>query len=50
MIWPARAAGANTIAIHAQCHVEKFYQALGFKRIGGVFDEADIPHVRMELS
>ncbi len=46
----ARAAGAGTIAIHAQCHAEKFYQALGFRRVGGVFDEADIPHVRMELS
>ncbi len=46
----ARAAGADTIEIHAQCHAEKFYQALGFRRVGGVFDEADIPHVRMELS
>ena len=46
----ARAAGAGTIAIHAQCHAEQFYQWLGFKRFGGVFDEADIPHVRMELS
>lgn len=46
----SRAAGAATIAIHAQCHAEEFYLALGFKRIGGVFDEADIPHVRMEMS
>jgi predicted GNAT family N-acyltransferase len=46
----ARAAGAATIAIHAQCHAEEFYQALGFRRVGGVFDEADIPHVRMELT
>jgi len=46
----ARAAGAATIAIHAQCHAEEFYRALGFRRIGGVFDEADIPHVRMELA
>jgi len=45
----ARAAGAGTIVIHAQCHAEKFYKALGFRRIGGVFDEAGIPHVRMEL-
>lgn len=45
----ARAAGAATIAIHAQCHAEEFYQALGFRRIGHVFDEAGIPHVRMEL-
>lgn len=46
----ARTAGAATIAIHAQCHAEEFYEALGFKRIGGVFDEADIMHIRMELS
>ena len=45
----ARAAGAATIAIHAQCHAEAFYRSLGFKRLGGVFDEAGIPHVRMEL-
>ena len=50
MIEDSRADGARTITIHAQCHAEKFYQALGFKRIGGVFDEADIPHIRMELS
>lgn len=45
----ARASGAATIAIHAQCHAEEFYRSLGFKRLGGVFDEAGIPHVRMEL-
>jgi predicted GNAT family N-acyltransferase len=46
----AQAAGATTIAINAQCHAEEFYRALGFKRIGDIFDEADIPHVRMELN
>ena len=45
----ARTGGAATIAIHAQCHAEDFYAALGFRRIGGIFDEANIPHVRMEL-
>ena len=45
----ARAKGAVTIAINAQCHAEVFYRALGFNRIGDIFDEADIPHVRMEL-
>jgi len=44
----ARAAGIKRIVIHAQCHAEAFYQALGFVRVGGVFDEAGIPHVRME--
>ena len=45
----ARAAGAATIAIHAQSHAERFYRGLGFYRIGGIFEEAKIPHVRMEL-
>lgn len=45
----ARSSGAGTIAIHAQCHAETFYRALGFRRIGGIFEEANIPHVRMEL-
>jgi predicted GNAT family N-acyltransferase len=41
-------AGARRIVIHAQCHAEAFYAALGFDRTGGVFEEAGIPHVRME--
>lgn len=45
----ARAMAPATIAIHAQCHAEGFYRSLGFRTIGGVFDEADIPHVRMVL-
>lgn len=44
----AHASGVCRIVIHAQCHAEPFYAALGFVRIGGVFDEAGIPHVRME--
>lgn len=46
----ARRDGAATVAIHAQCHAENFYEALGFRRIGGIFEEANIRHVRMELS
>ena len=45
----ARAAKAESIAIHAQCHAEHFYGGLGFRTEGGVFDEAGIPHVRMIL-
>ena len=45
----ARASGAAIVAIHAQCHAEAFYEALGFHRVGDEFDEANIPHVRMEL-
>ena len=43
----ARAAGVRRIVIHAQCHAEAFYQVLGFERVGGVFEEAGIAHVRM---
>lgn len=46
----ARAAGATDIVIHAQCHAEAFYMALGFRRVGDMFDEAGIPHIRMELA
>ena len=45
----ARVTGANTISIHAQCHAVEFYEALGFRRIGDEFQEANIAHVRMEL-
>ena len=48
VIADAHAAGAAVIAIHAQCHARDFYAALGFAAVGGVFDEAGIPHVRME--
>ncbi|MBK18161.1 MAG: GNAT family N-acetyltransferase [Rhodospirillaceae bacterium] len=44
----AREDGAGTVAIHAQCHAEKFYLGLGFERIGDVFEEAGIPHIYME--
>ena len=44
----ARAAGVRRIVIHAQCHAEAFYEALDFVRVGGVFEEAGIAHVRME--
>lgn len=46
----ARAGGASEIVIHAQCHAEHFYAGLGFRTVGDVFDEAGIPHVRMELA
>ena len=43
----AASSGAETIAIHAQCHAEAFYEDLGFVTEGDVFEEAGIPHVRM---
>jgi predicted GNAT family N-acyltransferase len=46
----ARSSDADTIAINAQCHAEDFYLALGFRRVGDIFEEANIPHIRMELT
>lgn len=39
--------GIERIIVHAQRRVEGFYDALGYERIGGEFDEAGIPHVEM---
>ena len=37
-----------TIAIHAQCHAQSFYETLGFKKFGDEFEEAGISHLYME--
>jgi predicted GNAT family N-acyltransferase len=36
------------IVLHAQVHAIGFYESLGFLASGEVFDEAGIPHRRME--
>lgn len=33
--------------MHAQTHAMRFYEAQGWRRCGGEFDEAGIPHVTM---
>ncbi len=43
----AHRAGFTTFLLHAQAHLEAFYASFGFERIGGIFDEAGIPHVKM---
>jgi predicted GNAT family N-acyltransferase len=40
--------GTRTTAIHAQCHAQTFYEAIGFIQIGEEFEEAGIPHIYME--
>ncbi len=40
--------GASLIWFHAQLHAVGFYEKLGFHRVGDVFLEAGIEHVRME--
>lgn len=43
----AEAAGFETLVLHAQAHLEALYASFGFARVGGVFEEAGIAHVRM---
>lgn len=40
--WP----GAG-ICIGAQAHLEDFYRELGFTRVGDVYDDEGIPHIKM---
>lgn len=43
----ARQAGYERLVLHAQAHLEALYASFGFRRVGEVFDEAGIPHVKM---
>lgn len=40
--------GVEKIKLHAQTRVESFYRRLGYETTSGVFQEADIDHVKME--
>ncbi|MBP2251737.1 putative GNAT family N-acyltransferase [Halarchaeum solikamskense] len=44
----AREAGHDRAVLDAQTSAAGFYAARGYERVGGVFDEAGIPHVTME--
>ncbi len=39
--------GRETLYLHAQLHAVPFYEKLGFRTEGEIFDEAGIPHVLM---
>ncbi|MCL2708936.1 MAG: GNAT family N-acetyltransferase [Defluviitaleaceae bacterium] len=39
--------GGESQTVHAQTSAIKFYEKLGFRRVGGVFAEAGIDHVTM---
>lgn len=43
----ATEAGFSTTVLHAQAHLESFYASFGYVRVGDVFEEAAIPHVKM---
>ena len=45
-----RRLGLQTARLGAQTHALGFYEALGFRAIGPVFDDAGIPHREMILS
>jgi ElaA protein len=45
----AKQLGARTIYLHAQTAVIGFYEKLGFRGVGPVFDEAGIAHRKMIL-
>lgn len=39
--------GIEPLVIHSQLYVAELYEKFGFQRVGGVFDEAGIPHITM---
>ena len=43
----ARRAGFDTFLVHAQSHLQDWYEDLGFTSTGRTFEEAGIPHVEM---
>jgi predicted GNAT family N-acyltransferase len=44
----ARRRGASRFTLGAQVHAQRFYETFGYKAQGPVFDDAGIPHVRMD--
>ena len=48
LIDSARAQGYRRAVLHAQLEAEGFYLRNGFRPVGSVFEEAGIPHRRME--
>lgn len=43
----AESAGFAMLVLHAQAHLEALYASFGFARVGELFEEAGIPHVKM---
>ena len=44
----ARRRGARRFTLNAQVSARRFYEKAGYEAVGEVFDDADIPHVRMD--
>ena len=43
----AREKGFSETVLHAQVHAKNFYALHAFEQDGGVFEEANIPHIKM---
>lgn len=41
-------AGGDSLALHAQCRVTEFYNALGFQEFGEIGDDEGCPHIWMK--
>ncbi|MBN1050492.1 MULTISPECIES: GNAT family N-acetyltransferase [unclassified Clostridium] len=39
----------ETIVVSSQLYVKKLYESVGFKIISDIYDEVDIPHVKMKM-
>lgn len=45
----AKRQGAKILRLHAQTQAVPFYEKFGFRTVGEVFEEANIPHILMEM-
>lgn len=43
------APGVSRVKLGAQTHATEFYAALGFRPVGGIYDDAGIPHQDMVM-
>ena len=50
LIAETRRQGARTLRLHAQLHAVPFYEKFGFHTVGDTFEEANIPHICMEMT
>ncbi|EES50793.1 GNAT family N-acetyltransferase [Clostridium botulinum] len=39
----------ETIVVSSQLYVKKLYESVGFKIISDIYDEVDIPHIKMKM-
>jgi predicted GNAT family N-acyltransferase len=44
----ARRRGATRFTLNAQVSARRFYERAGYRAVGAVFDDAGIPHIRMD--